>query len=300
MINKLDPPPSVVELVKDNPIADAQWKLWLNNLYEKVNEDMVKDFFFEVSCGRVEGMFSINVPGHSGNISTLIGTVGNYNNALQVYSALGSADIDSISSSSASDTHDMTIIGLDADYNLVKQNVTLNGQARVALGVALNRVQLVYNRQTTAAQTVGEVFVYVNTAITGGIPTDTTKIRSYIALTSGISNETDSNSVKTVPAGKVGLIVFGKTTVTDSKALELTFWGRPAGGVFVQKHHIDIKNSNYDYFFKSPLLVQEKTDIEVRATIDVGTGECTVNYDVVIMDKNLLGKYLNPIYLEPF
>ena len=35
---KIDPPPSILELVKDNLNADSIWKKWFNNLYELVNE----------------------------------------------------------------------------------------------------------------------------------------------------------------------------------------------------------------------------------------------------------------------
>ena len=35
-VSTLSPPPSIIELVKDNPRADAEWKKWLNNFYEYV------------------------------------------------------------------------------------------------------------------------------------------------------------------------------------------------------------------------------------------------------------------------
>ncbi len=35
-------------------------------------------------------------------------------------------------------------------------------------------------------------------------------------------------------------------TVSDAKALELTFWGRPEGSVIKLTHNIDIKENNYD------------------------------------------------------
>ena len=99
-----------------------------------------------------------------------------------------------------------------------------------------------------------------------------------------VSNERDTNTVFTIPAGKSAFIVFGKMTVSDTKAIELTFWGRQNGGVFQLFHHIDVKNNNYDYFFKLPLSSTEKADVEVRASIDVGTADVAAVYDIVLVD----------------
>ena len=277
---------------------DPDFDIWLQKNLEIIQELLgVKDFFFEIASGNKEGMFSLNVAGHSDNVGATLMTVGNYTATLQQYSADGAEDIDSISSSSAADTHEMIVVGLTGELKLVIQKVQLAGQARVALDTPINRVQLIYHAQTTNVATVGRVFVFVNTSLLAGVPLDTTKIRSHTELISTISKETDANSVKTIPAGKVGLVVFGKVTVTDNKALELSFWGRPQGGVFQQSHHVDLLNNNYDYFFKVPLLVREKMDIEVRATIASGVAEVSVHYDIIIMDQELVGQFLNPIYL---
>lgn len=43
-MSKLDPPPSMVELVKDNLNADSVWKKWFNNFYEYVTKSIVLNF----------------------------------------------------------------------------------------------------------------------------------------------------------------------------------------------------------------------------------------------------------------
>jgi len=296
--------PVLIEDLEELGIIDV----WENGHVQRLLEDnlrelianMNKDFFFEVAAGRVNGMFSINASGHATNVTSALMTVGNYHattGALQTYSADGVNDIDSISSSSGSDTHDITIIGLDADHNVVKQTVTLTGQTRKALNTPINRIQLTYHAQNSSTGTVGQIFVYVDTTLSGGIPVDTTKIRSYIPLTGTTSNEADSMSVKTIPAGYYGMIVFGKVTVTDAKALELHFWGRPYGGVFKQSHHIDLLNNNYDYFFKVPQLIPPRTDLEVRANHSSGgAAEVSIHYDIVLIEESYIGNSLNPVF----
>jgi len=207
----------------------------------------IRDFFFDVALGIVTGHTPVNIVGHDSGITTTIASIGNNLGELQTYST--TADIDSISSDNAGDTHDITIEGLDIDYNPVPaQTVTLNGQTRVAIPIPLFRIQKIYN--ATAIKTLGIVWGYVNTAITAGKPDDLTKIRKSIHRVGTESNEVSTSSSYTIPAGKTGMIVFGKTTASDAKAIELTFWGRPVGGLFTIAHHIDFKNNNYDYLFK--------------------------------------------------
>ena len=281
MDDQIQPPPSTTTEFK--PI----WIKWLFDLYKFVLANVSKDFYFEVARGSVNGHTPVNVTGHDHNIGTTLATVGNLLGGLQTYST--TADIDSISSDNAGDTHDLTVEGLDINYEPVDAfTVTLNGQNRVALPTSLFRISSVYNATGTA--TLGSIWVYVNTAITAGKPNDLTTIRSSIHLTSGSAgsaahNEISTNSVSTIPANKKGFIVFGKMTVSDAKAIELTFWGRVSGGVFTVRHHIDVKNNNYDYFFKLPLVVPEKTDVEVRASVDSGTADVALAYDIILVDQ---------------
>jgi len=249
------------------------------------SRESTKDFFFEVANSNIYDKTPVSVVGHDSAISTSIATICDNTGGLHTYST--SADIDSISSDHTGDTHDITITGLDVNYNPVAaQTVTLSGQNRVAIPTPLFRIQSVYNATGTATQ--GSIWVYVNTAISSGKPTDLTKIRKSIHRVGGsagatVSNEKDTSSVYTVPAGKTGYIVFGKMTASDAKAIELTFWVRPYNGVFLIAHHIDIKDNNYDYFFKLPGKVYEKSDIEVRASGDASS-EVSVAYDIILVD----------------
>lgn len=248
------------------------------------------EYAYEVARGNVEGASALSIASHDGAIGTEIATIGTEGtNGIYQYST--AADIDSISSDNAADTHDITIIGLDINYNQVVQTATLNGQNRVALDTPLLRVNTTYNASSTTTQ--GIIYVYVNTAITAGVPDDLTQVRSSIQRIGGgagpdYSNEISTSSVFTVPAGYTGYIIFGKTTVSDSKALELSFWGRPYGSVFKLGHHIDIRDNSYDYLFKLPFKANEKTDVEVRATVDVGTAEVSAVYDIILEDNSVI------------
>ena len=257
-----------------------------NSIHEQYD---MKDFFFEVAAGNVKGHTANNVTSHNHDVGTTIKTVGAYGvGTLYVYPT--TASIDYISSNNAGDTHDITIIGLDINYEKVVQVITLAGTTPVAIDTPLLRVNHFLNDTSTATQ--GAIFLWDSpsgngTEHTAGVPTVDSTVKASIDINIGggtISDEHHMSTVFTVPANKTAYVVFGKTTVSDAKALELTFWIRKQGKVFLQSHHIDIKNNNYDYFFKLPGRLEAKTDIEVRATVDSGTAEVSAHYDIVAVD----------------
>jgi hypothetical protein len=242
------------------------------------------DFMMEVAKGNVAGHTAVYRRGHDSSITTSIYTVGD-EGMLHTYDS--TAAIDTITSDNAGDTHDITIEGLDASYAEVTQTVTLTGQTAATLTTPLMRVNCMYNDiATTGTNTAGVVYLWKSGGgSTAGVPNTAADIRSRIPKVSGISAERCMQSVYTIPAGKTGYIVFGKTTVTDAKALELTFWGGIGHTAMAVTHHIDIKDNNYDYFFKLPQAIPAQTDIEVRATVDSGTAEVAAQYDIILVDN---------------
>jgi len=82
----------------------------------------------------------------------------------------------------------------------------------------------------------------------------------------------------------VAYLLFGKVTVTDGKAIEVTFWSREENGVFKLVQHLDILSVNYDYFYRAPLRIGSKTDIEIRANVSNGSAEISTSYDIVLVD----------------
>jgi hypothetical protein len=87
--------------------------------------------------------------------------------------------IDKVVSSNASNTQSINIEGhtIDGSNNLtfVSQNVTLTGQTAVTLGTPLARVQRVRNNGT-AFIAASNVFVYEDSTIVAGVPSDDTKV----------------------------------------------------------------------------------------------------------------------------
>jgi len=202
-----------------------------------------------------------------------------------VYST--TADIDSISSSNAGDTQEIEIQGLDTDYNLVVQNKTLSGQTRVALDTDMVRVFRIKNLNST--DNAGHIYCYVNTTISGGKPTDTTKIRAVMQP----GNNQTLMAVYTIPNGKTGYLQ--RIYASTSKANKDTQYtvdtrARVQGGVFQLKNRFalsDKATSIYTFDYKVPEKFIAKTDIELRVAIADGAktqAAIAGGFDIVLID----------------
>lgn len=197
-------------------------------------------------------------------------------------------DIDSISSSSAGDTQEITLTGLDANYIEVTQTVVLTGQTRAAIKTDLLRVYRAFN--SNSVDLVGHVFIYVNGATTGGVPDTNADIR---AIVDPINQQT-LMAVYTVPAGKTGYMRdwYGSTAGANrSSNYPLRILSRNLGGVFRVKHvsaMSDAGTSAYQHGYNEPEIFQEKTDIEMRVTATgagVTAASFSAGFDIVLVDN---------------
>lgn len=201
------------------------------------------------------------------------------------YNYSTSAAIDSIVSTST-DTVDIEIQGLDSNYDLVNQTITLNGQTRVPLTTDLIRVFRLKNVGST--DLVGNVSVYESTAISGGLPTDTTKIRAQIQ---GNNNQT-LMAVYTIPAGYTGYMRDWYASAANTGFFgsaapsEVRLFARPFGQVFQLKHQSAITNTGTSYVqhkYEEPEKFTEKTDIEMRANTTGTASGIAAGFDIVLV-----------------
>ena len=204
------------------------------------------------------------------------------------YTYSTTAAIDSISSSNAGDTVDIEIQGLDGNYDLTTQTVTLTGQTRVALSTSLIRVFRLKN--VGATDLAGNCYVYENTTISGGVPTDTTKVRAMIAN----GNNQTLMAVYTIPAGYTGYMRDWYCSSSGAKkdsAFVVDLFARPFGQVFQLKHRSAINDNGSTYIqhkYEEPEKFTEKTDIEMRVTIaEASITEASVSggFDIVLIQN---------------
>ena len=176
--------------------------------------------------------------------------------------------IDSISSSSASDTeqiyiegHTVTGTGTNQQFTFVSQTVNLNGQTRVALPIPLARASMAYNNNGTPL--VGRVAIYENTALVGGIPSDVSKVHIDIPL--GLQESfkaatTFSNTDYFICTGG-----FGSVSLKQDGAADFYLEIREAGKVFRQVAAISATNAGpWIVNFDPAVVIPKNYDVRVR------------------------------------
>ncbi|RLG44739.1 MAG: hypothetical protein DRN81_03815 [Thermoproteota archaeon] len=200
-----------------------------------------------------------------------------------VYST--SAAIDSISSTNDGDTQDVEIQGLDANYDLVIQTITLTGNTRKALTTDLIRVFRVKN--VNSSNFAGHVIVYENdtTGDDPGVPDDSSLIRSVVHPE---NNQTEM-AVFTVPDGYTGYMRSWYASTAGAKrdsSHTIKILARPFGQVFQLKHkaNIDVTGTSYiQHEYVEPEVFAAKTDIEMQMDTDIDAAGVAGGFDIVLV-----------------
>lgn len=248
------------------------------------------DFLLEVSKGNVAGHSTIYVYGSIDAVQAAtpadIWEFGTEVGA-EIYTFSSTDDIDTISSSSASDTLTMTIEGLDASGNAVTQEATLNGQNKVALTTPLWRVNAVDN--TSSTNLVGNVYVYVDGAITAGVPNTVTDVRGFVSPAAQRSKQ----AVYTVPNGVTAHFYGSDQTITKGVAgglvtINLKGFIRIVGGVFREIFETLLAStgsSHHPLPSPPPISLAGKTDLRPNAEVSTnGVGVSWGYYLVLVED----------------
>jgi hypothetical protein len=170
-----------------------------------------------------------------------------------------------ISSSSASDTQEIRVEGHTIsgdDLTFVVQLVTLSGQTPVALNTGLARVSRISNNNGT--ELVGRVVVYEDTAVTGGIPTDATKIHIDIPLGFQQSFKAATSFSKEDYYVMTGF--YGAVSAKQSAAVDFYIEIKEPDGVFLQKACFTASSSggNSDISLDPAIIVPKNSDVRVR------------------------------------
>jgi hypothetical protein len=201
-----------------------------------------------------------------------------------IYAYPSAATVMKVSSSSTNDTaagtgaRTILVQGLDGDYNEAEEIVTLNGQTAVNTTVSFLRVTRAYVLTAGSGGTAaGDIYVGVGT-VTAGVPATI-----YAKITLG-ENQT-LMGLWTVPAGYTGYfdhftVATGTTNANQYVAIRTI--QRNFGGVFRTMIKQTIGAGGVaDFVLKYPIEVQEKTDLEMRASSSGSNNLVSADFSVV-------------------
>jgi hypothetical protein len=199
------------------------------------------------------------------------------------YTYSTTADIDSLSSSSTGDTQTIRVGGLDVNWDLVIQDITLTGRTRVALTTPLIRVFRMSNQGTTSF--AGNVYCYVNGAITAGVPDTDADVRAIVQS----DNNQTLMAIYSVPAGYTAYLRswYASTSgATKTSIHQIKVLARPFGKVFHLKHITAISTDGTSYlnhYYEEPEVFPEKTDIAIRANTDEAAAGVAAGFNIVLV-----------------
>jgi len=182
--------------------------------------------------------------------------------ATALYNWGHSAGTLSVVSTSGSDVTDVTIQGLDANYDFVEETFTLTGTAPVTGSTSFTRVNRAFMNTVT---NVGKIQASI-----GGV----------VVTEIGAEYGQTLQCFYTIPAGKTGYMTNINASASKNQIVDLLLYQRPFGGAFRVASTLSLNQGNQSIEFPVPLKFTEKTDIDLRVR---GSGNATISADFTII-----------------
>lgn len=226
-------------------------------------------FGLHVKRGYVQGHEHIHKFGYNTSVTTSASLIWNGGSGY-VYPT--SAAVLGVVGTSTTDNSQITIEGLDADYNQLTNIVTLNGTTTVTTsGTYLRAFRAFVSDDNEPA---GDVTVRHS----GNI----------VAIIEEGENQT-LMSTYTIPAGYTGYfmqLVIGGATEVANKFLTTRLRFKEYGGVFRTQAKYTLASQTFEETFELPLEIPEKTDIEMTGQASSGVMQTTAMFDILLI-KNV-------------
>lgn len=234
-----------------------------SNLAERINiaKGQVLNTSFNHKFGAVPAL-SVNTTG----------TVWDINDTVYPWATYATADVVNIERNSASDDgKQITVQGLDADYNFVEETITIVGADTVGSTefLRVNRA-FVEDGETN----VGDIDIEYGAA--GG---------TTIARITAAKGQT-LMAVYTIPAGYTGFLTKGTCSVQSGGSASGDMMVRYFGSSSFRVGHsfeVTADGGQYLYEFTIPIPIPEKSDIDVRAKAAGNNSRVTVAFDLILI-----------------
>jgi hypothetical protein len=222
-----------------------------------------------VAEGNVSGSSVRNIFGWQGSTSTSF--IPMWENAT-AYTYPGSALTMTVTTSSASDNGaSITIIGLDASYNVISDTVIANNAVPPTTSIGFFRINDVIFSKTSGAN-VGTV-----TVANGGT--------TYAKILAGVGR--NQASIFTVPAGKSFYLyridAFSNDSVSAQTGLFRNYVQYHTGQIYIVARTTLQNNMNIQR--RLPFKYNEKTDIQFQLRTGSGTHEMNVFGEGILKDN---------------
>ncbi len=172
--------------------------------------------------------------------------------------------------STANDTMEIFIDGLDADFNRVSETITLTGVTPVITTNSYLRVNRAYNNNGTPK--AGAItFTHAISGIIASIP---------------IGSEQTLQALATIPSGFTAYLFQGMASVGKGKDAQIFFKYRLLDKVFRISETFGLYESTYEA--KRPFIVlPEKTDLKVSAITSVSATQVSAQFGILLLNNSI-------------
>lgn len=244
----------------------------------------VKDFYLAIAKGQIDKHATINkssimTPGLASNEDVWFN-----GGALAVKVYLTAAETMDVVSDDTDDTSAGTgartvqIYGLDANYEPINETVTMNGTTTVVTAKSYLRLNRGIVR-TAGSSNINEGSISIAGTTSGNL-------QLFVSALHG----QDLGSHFTIPADKVGIMtsLFVSATSIASGGANITLVLRPESAAEKVKLYTglsDGETTSYNPQLKSPIIINEKTDIKFQKPGSSIGSFIQVGYSLVLVDK---------------
>ena len=236
--------------------------------FSDFQNNFVTPYGIGVAYGRYPELSGIDKFGYLPTATTSYKTIWDGDNVYTYPSAATTMNV--VSSAGATDNGiDITIQGLDADYNQVTETVTLGDDS--AGGTAT----------TTEFLRVFRAFVANGTNITGNVTIEQDGV-VYAKIFAEMQQTL--MAVYTIPAGKRGYLVAANISVEKNQPVIAKLMVRKPGNVLRVQGIVSTFGVPFQRVWQLPPVIDEKSDIEIRAKAGATTS-IAAGFEIVLEDK---------------
>lgn len=234
-------------------------------MYQYHQQRPTPHYLFDVAQGKMWDQSAVNIFGFNTLVGTSFETLWNDGGAYVFPSSAVAMDL---VSTSASDTMDVLVAGLDSSYNQITETVTLTGTSAVTTSASFLRVN---SAIILSGQNAGEI------SISNGGTT-----YAFIGTNLG----TTQACIYTVPAGYslyIFRIDFNSATTNPNKYLTVRNKLSTHTGRVLHVAEATFSTSQVSYDRQVPFKIAEKTDFEFQAKSSSGDNEVAVFVECVLI-----------------
>ena len=251
-------------------------------IYSSVSrQGATEPFELQVSRGQIQGHSVVTIAGYNSNVDTSwamitpVGTLTYPAAALQM--TVSSADANDTSAGTGART--VLITGLDANYAVITETVTMNGQTAVTTTNSFLRINsMLVATAGTGLANAGIIYIGSG-VVTAGVPATV-----YNVIAAGFNNTTSSQY--TIPAGYTGYLTVARIGLAqDAGTTLITARTRFVGtsGIATTGPFIVTNNNTSTINFPYPIAIPEKTRIQGEAIGGAVDNEAAGFFEVVLV-----------------